>query len=625
MISRRLCALLFFSIWILGGCGGSSSPLPSITQWPSSQTVTIGQAASFVVAATSTTPLTYQWWENGTPISGATTASYTTPATTAADDLAQFQVVVKNSFGSATSPSAILTVHAPHDVTTFHNDNLRTGQDLSETYLTPQNVSATTFGKLGFLAVDGKVDAQPLYLGGVQVSGKGTHNVLYVVTEHDSVYAFDADTQALLWQTSLLGAGETSSDDRQCAEAVTPEIGITGTPVIDRTRGPDGLMYLVAATEDSSGGDHFRLHALDVASGVEMLDGPTEILAQYPGLGSNTNGTSVIFDPAQYLERAALLMANGVVFTAWASHCDVQPYTAWVLGYDAITLQQVGVLNLTPNGSEGGIWMAGDGPAADDSGNIYLLDGNGTFDTALDANGNPSLRDFGNAFVKISPTAFAVTDYFAPYNTVEQSFGDYDLGSGGVLLFPDVVDDAGKTWHLAVGSGKTGYIYLVDRDNMGKFSSSVDNIRQEIPACCPPYGGLYGGVFSTPAYFNSTVYFGALLDGIQAYAVSNAQLSSSYTMITSTIYPYPGATPSISANGSNSSILWAVENGTTGNGNIAVLHAYDATNLSTELYNSNSTSGRDQFVGNKFIVPTVANGKVYVGTPTGVAVFGLLH
>ncbi|MFZ1006123.1 MAG: pyrrolo-quinoline quinone [Candidatus Sulfotelmatobacter sp.] len=585
-----------------------------ITQAPNAQTVTIGQTATFVVAATGVAPLTYQWSKNGTAISGATSDSYTTPAATVADDLAQFQVVAKNSFGSATSATAILTVHPPLDVTTFHNDNLRTGQDLSETYLTPQNVNATTFGKLGFLALDGKVDAQPLYLGGVQVPGEGTHNVLYVATEHDSVYAFDADTEALLWQTSLVEAGETSSDDRQCSEAVTPEIGILSTPVIDRTRGSDGLIYLVAATEDGSGGDHFRIHALDVASGAEMLGGPTEIRAQYPAPG----GTSVTFDPAQYLQRAALLMVNGVVFTAWASHCDVEPYTGWVLAYDANTLQQVGATNLTPNGRKGGIWMAGDGPAADDSGNVYLLDGNGVFDTALDANGNPSFGDFGNAFVKISSTTFSVTDYFAPYNTVAQSDGDYDLGSGGVLLFPDVVDNAGKTWHLAVGSGKTGYIYLVDRDNMGKFNSSVDNIRQEIPACCPPYGGLYGGVFSTPAYFDSTVYFGPITEPIQAFAISDGKLSSSYTMITSTSFAYPGTTPSISANGNSNAILWAVENGST-----AVLHAYDANNLSTEFYNSNSMP-RDQFAGNKFIVPTIANGKVYVGTPTGVAVFGLL-
>jgi outer membrane protein assembly factor BamB len=565
--------------------------------------------------ASGVTPLAYQWTKNGSPIPKATGVSYTTPATTLGDNTAQFQVSVTNSAGEATSPAAVLSVHPPPDITTFHNDNLRTGQNLAETYLTPQNVNASSFGRIGFLAVDGKVDAQPLFLGDVAIPGQGTHNVLYVATEHDSVYAFDADTQTLLWRVSMLGAGDTTSDDRQCTEAVTPEIGITATPVIDPTRGPNGLIYLVAATEDSAGAFHFWMHALDVTTGADMLGGPFEIQAQYPALGGTTT-----FDPEQYLGRAALLLVNGIVYTSWASHCDIEPYAGWVISYDGATLKQAGVLNLTPNGRWGGIWMAGDGPAADEAGNIYLLDGNGTFDTSLNSSGYPSQGDFGNAIVKISATgSLSVTDYFAPHDTVAQSDGDYDLGSGGVLLLPDTVDDAGKTWHLALGSGKTGSIYVVDRDDMGKFNPSSNNIRQEIPLCCPPFGGLYGPIFSTPAYFNSTVYFAAVTAPLQAFAVSNGQLSSSYTMISSNHFPYPGATPSISANGSDSAILWAVENGT-----IAVLHAYDANNLSAELYNSNLMPTRDQFAGNKFIVPTVANGKVYVGTTTGVAVFGLL-
>ena len=293
----------------------------------------------------------------------------------------------------------------------------------------------------------------------------------------------------------------------------------------------------------------------------------------------------------------------------------------WVIGYDQLTLQQTRVLNLTPNGNQGGIWMAGDGPAADDVGNIYLLDGNGSFDTTLDANGFPGSGDFGNAFVKIAPSSPAtVIDFFATHDTAKQSTADLDLGSGGLLLLPDVVDNAGKTWHLGLGSGKSGSVYVVDRDNMGRFDPAVNNVRQEIPRCCPPFGGLYGPVFSTPAYFNSTVYFGAVGEPLEAFAVSDGKLSSSFTMVSSNSFPYPGATPSISANGRANAILWAVERGTTG-----VLHAYDANNLSTEIYNSNTNAARDQFDPNKFVVPTTsANGKVYVGTPTGVAVFGPL-
>jgi hypothetical protein len=290
-----------------------------------------------------------------------------------------------------------------------------------------------------------------------------------------------------------------------------------------------------------------------------------------------------------------------------------------VIGYDQATLQQTRVLNLTPNGDHGGVWMAGDGPASDDAGNIYLLDGNGLFDTTLDANGFPSKGDFGNAFVKIAPTSPAkVIDFFASHDTAFQSLWDLDLGSGGVLLLPDIVDNAGKTWHLGLGLGKIGSIYVVDRDNMGKFDPDVNNIRQEIPICCSPYSAA-GATYSTPAYFNSTVYFDAIGEPIQAFAISDGELSSSSTMVSSNSFPYPGVTPSISANGSANAILWAVENGTTG-----VLHAYDANNLTTEIYNSNTNAARDQFEPNKFVVPTIVNGKVYVGTPTGVAVFGAL-
>ena len=323
--------------------------------------------------------------------------------------------------------------------------------------------------------------------------------------------------------------------------------------------------------------------------------------------------------PLNIFERAALLLANGVLYTSWASHCDVGPYTYGSIGYDPSTLQQSRVLNLTPNGTGGAIWMAGDGPAADAAGNVYLLDGNGIFDTTLDANGFPSRGDFGNAFVKIGPTAPAtVIDFFASHDTSKQSIVDFDLGSGGVLLLPDMVDNAGKTWHLGLGSGKTGSIYVVDRDNMGKYDPTVNNIRQEIPICCPPYSAV-GAVFSTPAYFHSTVYFGAVGEPLEAFAISDGELSSSFTMLSGNSFPYPGVTPSISANGSTNAILWAVENGSTG-----VLHAYDANNLTSEVYNSNTNAARDQFDPNKFVVPTIANGKVYVGTPTGVAVFGAL-
>jgi hypothetical protein len=503
------------------------------------------------------------------------------------------------------------------NVTTYHNDNARTGQNLGETILTPSNVNSSSFGKLFVITVDGKVDAQPLYLTQVSIPNQGMHNVLYVATEHGSVYGLDADSGKALWQVSMLAGGETTSDDHGCGQ-ITPEIGVTSTPVIDPKAGPHGTIYLVAMSKDGSGSYHQRLHALDVTTGAEEFSGPQNIQASFPGNGDNSSGGKVVFAPGQYAERAGLLLQNGVVYTAWTSHCDIRPYTGWIMGFDQSTLAQVSVLNVTPNGNEGSVWMSGAGLAADTSGNIFLLDANGTFDTTLDANGFPSQGDYGNAFLKISSTnrQLAVADYFEMSNQGAENGSDEDLGSGGALVLPDLQDSSNQTRHLAVGAGKDANIYIVDRDAMGKFNPNTNNIYQEIQ------GALSGMVFSMPAYFNNTVYYGAVGDNIKAFAITKAQLGSTPTSQTSSAFGYPGATPSISANGTSNAILWIAENG----GN-AVLHAYDATNLAHELYNSNQASGgRDQFgAGNKFITPMITNGKVYVGTTNGVGVFGLLQ
>jgi len=394
---------------------------PSITQQPSSQTVTVGQTATFSVTAAGTTPLTYQWQRGTTAISGATSASYTTPTTATSDNGAQFSVVVSNSLGNATSSVVTLTVNpaaaATTDVLTYHNDIARTGQNLTETTLTTSNVTSAKFGKLGFYSVDGLVDAEPLYASSVSVPGNGTHNLLIVPTEHGSVYAFDADSGTTIWQITTLKTGETASDNRGCGQ-VTPEIGVTSTPVIDRTQGANGAIYLAAMSKDGSGNYHQRLHALDLALGTELFNGPVDIQATFPGTGDNTNGTSVVFDPKQYKERAALLLLNGIIYTSWASHCDIRPYTGWIMGYSETTLAQTSVLNITPNGNEGAIWMAGAGLAADSSGNIYFLDANGDFDATLNAQGFPSNGDYGNAFLKLSTMGtgpgnqLAVADFF---------------------------------------------------------------------------------------------------------------------------------------------------------------------------------------------------------------------
>jgi hypothetical protein len=593
----------------------SATTAPAISQQPVSVTVTAGQTASFSITATGAGPLTYQWFMNGTQ-AGTNSNSYSIAQATTAQNGAQIYATVTNSAGTATSKTVTLTVNGVQtssvNVLTYHNDVARTGQNLNETTLTPANLNSANFGKVGNLSVDAAVDAEPLYVSNLTVAGS-SHNVVFVVTENDSAYAFDADTFTQLWHVSVLGANETASDYRHCGQ-VSPIIGITSTPVIDPKAGAHGEIYLVAMSKDNNGNYIQRLHALDITTGAEQSGSPMTVRATFP----TTSGTTA-FDPKQYKERAALLLLNGVIYTTWASHCDAGPYTGWVMGYSQSSLLQTSVLDVTPNGSDGAIWMSGDGPAADASGNIYFLDANGTFDDTLDGSGFPEHGDYGNAFIKISTAgnALSVADYFTMHNTDAESSMDEDLGSGGEMLLPDLKDNQGNTWHLAVGAGKDGHIYVVNRDLMGKFNTNNDSgIYQEITS-----NGLSAGVWSMPAYFNNTVYFAADGDVLKAFSISNAKLTTPASSQSATAFPYPGGTPSISASGTSNGIVWVVQN--SGGG---VLRAYDATNLATELYDSNqAANNRDHFSDNKFITPMIANGKVYVGTPNSVVVFGLLQ
>ena len=508
------------------------------------------------------------------------------------------------------------TSSQPINVLTYHDDNMRTGLMQLETVLTLANVNSTSFGKVNFLTADGKVDAEPLYVSNVMINSV-IHNVVYVVSEHDSIYAFDADTGAQLWKTTALLPGETTSEAVFGCGQINPEIGITNTPVVDRNRNSNGVMYFVAMSKDSNGGYHQRLHAVDLVSGAEVLGGPVEIQAKYPGNGDNHQNGFVVFDPKYYAERAGLLEVAGKIYLAFTSHCDARPYTGWVMQYSAADLTQLSVLNVTPNGSGGAIWQAGAGIAADPDGFVYFLDANGTFDTTLDGNGFPINGDYGNAIVKISTSGpLAVADYFNTFNTVQESSSDTDLGSGGALVLPDISMSLGKKVHLVIGAGKDGNIYIADRANMGKWNpSNNNNLYQELT------GALPNGAWSMPAYFFNTVYFGGVSDHIKAYPIVNGKLATSPSSQTSKTFIYPGTTPSISSNLSQNGILWAVENSSP-----AVLHAYNSRDLTQELYNSSQQGSRDQFGnGNKFITPMIANGRVYVGTRTGVAVFGLLQ
>jgi len=611
---------------LLAACGnglsitGASRPAspagaPAVTVQPADQSVTVGQTATFAVTVTGTAPLTYQWQKGGMAIAGSTASSYTTPATTLADSGGKFSVVISNSAGSTPSNSATLTVLAAAagtDVTTYKYDLSRSGLNPTESTLTLANVTAASFGLLRSLSVDGRVDAQPLYLSQFSVAG-AAHNVVFAATEHDSVYAFDADSGAMLWHVSLLPAGESTSGAQGCNQ-ITPEIGITSTPVIDRGAGAHGVIYVVAMSIDAKSNYHQRLHALDLTSGAELLGGPTEIAAQYP-----TSGGSNSFNPGQHAERAALLLANGTIYTSWTSHCDGQPYSGWIIAFAENSLAVSGVLNVAANSSAGpAIWMSGGGPAADAAGNIYLLTANGAFETTMDANGFPSLKDYGNSFLKISSAAagLSVLDYFAMSNEVAESNADEDLGSGGEMLLPDLTDAGNTVRHLVIGAGKDGNIYVVDRDSMGKFSPASNNIFQVLNGVLP------GGIWSTPAYFNGSVYYGDVSGTLKAFTLASAKLQATPQSQSATQFTFPGTAPSVSANGTANGIVWAHENTST-----AVLHAYDAANLAHEIYNSNqAAANRDHFgAGNKYITPTVADGKVMVGTTNSVAVFGLLH
>ena len=587
-----------------GTVNATISGLPAgVTATPGTLSLTPGSAQSVSLVA------------SGSAASGSATVTFNGVSGTLAHSAALSLAV------NAAAPTPMANDNP--DVTTYHYDNTREGLNAQETLLTPSNVNSSSFGLLGMYPVDGKVDAQPLYLGNLVLPGGSstqTVNVVYVATENDSVYALNAATGAQIWKTSALGASETPSDTRSCNQ-ITPTIGITSTPVIDRKYGAHGAIFIVAMSKDASGAYHQRLHALDLTTGAELAGSPTEITATYPGTGAGSANGQVAFDPAQYAERAGLLLLNGTIYTGWTSHCDIPPYTGWVMGYSENTLKQTTVLNLTPNGSDGSIWMSGYGLAADSTGNIYFLDANGTLDPGFTAGGLPSQNDYGNAMMKLSTTnGLAVSDYFEPYNTVSESSADTDLGSGGAMLLPDLTDTTGAVHHLMVGAGKDGNIYVGNRDNLGKFNqsgSNNNNLYQEI------VGGVPNGAWSGPAYFNNTVYYGGVGDALRAYSISNARLSSAPTSESATTFAYPGATPSVSSNGTQDGIVWALESAT---GAAAVLHAYDATNLGHELYNSDQApNGRDAFgVGNKFITPVVANGMVFVGTTNGVAVFGLL-
>ena len=615
MLRSAIAFFLMCMCLLASGCGGGATGGPiqqqiSVSLSPHAAGVTFTQSLQFSAIVSNSSNPQVTWTVDGVPGGNAQTGTitaaglYTPPAVVGTHSVTATSVADPTKLAT----SAITVTDYP-GAFTYHNDNARTGQNLQETVLTPANVNSGQFGKLFSLPVDGYVYAQPLYMENVSVPGSGFHNLVFVATEHDSVYAFDADRAgAAIWHVSFINpaAGITTvpSGDVGTNDLV-PEIGITSTPVIDPAA---GTIYVLAKTKEN--GQYFhRLHALDITTGAERPGSPVITTATVAGTGDGSQNGQVTFNPLRQHQRSALLLSGGMVYIASASHGDNSPYHGWVLAYDANTLAFVSAFNATPNGGLGGIWMSGGGPAADAAGNLYVITGNGTFDANLGG------LDFGDSFLALSPL-LAETDFFTPFNQAQLDAQDLDLGSGAPLLLPD---QAVPPAHLLLSAGKTGDIYLLDRDHMGHFNTANDGqIVQKI-------SGQINGLFSNPAYWNGAVYFGARPDRLKAFALVNGRLSQTPTSSAPTSFGFPGATPSISANGATNGILWALQTDAFGSNGPAVLHAYNATNLAQELYNSAMVSPRDTAgAAVKFTVPTVANGKVYVGTHASVDVYGLL-
>ncbi len=512
----------------------------------------------------------------------------------------------------------------PTAVATYHNDNARTGQYTDETVLTTDNVNAAHFGKLYSFPVDGYVYAQPLYIPQLPIPASGVHNVVVVATQHDSVYAFDADSSSPtpLWRVNFLNAdaGVTTVVPADVnASDIVPEIGITGTPVIDTS---SNTLYVVAATKEKGAFFH-RLHALDLASGAEKFGGPRTIQATYPGMARESSGGMLTFASRFQLQRAGLLLSKGMLYVAFASYGDLGPYHGWVFAYEATTLKQAASWVSTPNGYQGGIWMSGCGIAADDQGNLYLSTSNGEFDVF---GASPGLN-FGDSIVKLTAGAsgLAVTDFFTPFDQRLMATEDLDLGSAGIVLLPDQP----KPYpHLAVTADKRGHIYVVNRDRLGGYNVG----GQQNPQLVQEIVGQLREQLGTPAYWNGYLYFGSgvspFKDSIRAFKLRNGRISNSSISQTQAIYQLTRSTVSVSANGNSNGIVWVVQTDgyyNPGQAGPAVLRAYDATDLAHELYNSNRHFARDNpGPASKFTVPAIANGKVFVGTANQLSVYGLL-
>jgi len=594
------------TITVLAASGGGVA----VTLTPKRGGIAVSQALNFTATvANDAGNKGVTWSVSGTGTLSAQTLTAATLTGTAAGSA----VVTATSIADVTkSASVTIGVTDLAGVFTYHNNNNRDGSNTREFALTPGNVNTSSFGKLFSCNADGAIYAQPLWVPKVGVGG-GTHNVIVAATMRDSVYVFDADANPCVtyWNKNLIPGGETYGNNGDLGTAdIFPDIGILGTPVIDSTT---STIYVVTKTKNSGTTTyHQRIHALSLTDGSEKFGGPIDITSAItvPGVGDQSSGGSVPFNVLTENQRSGLALVNGVVYVSWASHGDNTPYHGWIIGYNAGNLAQAPtVFNTTPNGGLGGIWMSGGAPAADSSNNLYVITGNGSFDNTN--------QNYGMAFIKLSTSGgLNVSDFFSPFNEGTLSGADQDFGSGGAAVLID--QPSGPFPHLVVGGGKDQNLFVLNRDagKMGGFSASSNNVVQSVP-----FGN---GIFATAAFWNNNLYL-AGSGSLKAFAFNSGSSTFNTTPSSQSTdtYGFPGSSPSVSASGNTNGIVWGMSSNAFGTNNSgpraagpALLRAYDATNLNTELWNSSQAAGGRDTAGNavKFTVPTVANGKVYIGT-----------
>jgi hypothetical protein len=598
-----ILAFLVFPL-LLVSCGGgaatSTDPssgggtgTASVIIGPSRAALTTGQTQTFAATVTGNSVTTVTWEVDSIPGGNASVGTVTAAGVYSPPSSAGTHTVVARSVADGTaSASATVFITDLAGVFTYHNDLSRDGVNSHEYALNTSTVKASTFGKRFACAIDASSYAQPLWVANVAIGG-GTHNVLIAATVHDTVYAFDADAApcTTYWSKSLLASGETwvNNMDVGGSTDLAPDIGIVGTPVIDPTT---KTIYVVSKSKNGTT-IHQRLHALNLIDGTEKFGGPQEIAATFSGIS---------YSPVSQNQRAGLALLNGTVYIAWGSHGDLGTYYGWIMGYNAATLAQVSVFNDDPGVGFGGIWMAGGAPAADSSNNLYVITGNGNFDGAT---------LFGDSFLKLSTPGLSVLSFFAPADQGSLDSGDTDFGSGGATILVD--QPSGPVQHLAIGGGKEGTLFVLNRDNLGGNSNNDSGAVQSF--------SLGNRIFATPAFWQNTLYVGLDSDHVKSFTfnTSTGQFNTSPASQSPSTFGFPGSTPSISSQGTSNGIVWATEKGA----GPAVLHAYDATNLGTELWNSTNSSADQAGQAVKFTVPTVANGKVYVGTVGEISVYGL--